>query len=152
MNSIKSCHAALSTQIETTWVDFALLKDNVQKVRQRVLQTEQRISAVEDDLNPLLIQVRDMMADKSQEAKMGDIEDRLQRNKLRFLGFPEGTEGKNPEEFLLSWLKQIFGAESFSHLFAIKRAHRVPLRAPLRGGIPDPCWRAFCTSETKKLN
>lgn len=45
MVTIKSCHAALSTQIETIRVDFALLKDNVHKVRQRFTQTEQRISA-----------------------------------------------------------------------------------------------------------
>lgn len=138
MDTIKSCHAALSTQIETIWVDFALLKDDVQRVKQRVTQMEQRISAVEDDLNPLLMQVRDMTADKSQEAKLGDIEDRLRRNNLRFIGFPEGTEGKNPEEFLLSWLKQVFGPESFSHLFAIERAHRVPLRAPPPGRYPRP--------------
>lgn len=144
MDTIKSCHAALSTQIETIRVDFALLKDDVRKVKQRVTQTEQRISTVEDDLHPLLLQVRDMSADnKSQEAKLGDIEDRLRRNNLRFIGFPEGTEGKNPEEFLLSWLKQTFGPESFSHLFAIERAHRVQLRPPIPGRYPRPMLARF---------
>lgn len=144
MDTIKSCHAALSTQIETIRVDFALLKDDVQKVRQRVTQTEHRISAVEDDLNPLMIHVRDLSADnKAQEAKLGDIEDRLRRNNLRFLGFPEGTEGKNPEEFLLAWLKQVFGTDSFSHLFAIERAHRIPLRAPVPGRYPRPMIARF---------
>lgn len=126
-------------------MEFAILKDDVQKVRQRVTQTEQRISAVEDDLNPLLLQVRDVTENnKSQEAKLGDIEDRLRRNKLRFLGFPESAEGKNPEEFLLSWLKQSFGADSFSHLFAIERAYRIPLREPPPPGrYPRPMLAQF---------
>lgn len=36
MATIKSCHASLSTQIETIRVDFALLKDDVHKIRNRV--------------------------------------------------------------------------------------------------------------------
>lgn len=64
--------------------------------------------------------------DKSQEVKLGDIGVLLRRNNLHFLGFPEGSEGKRPEEFLLSWLKQTIGDDSFSHLFAIKQAHGVP--------------------------
>lgn len=66
---------------------------------------------MEDDLTPLMTMVREVAADhKSQQSKLGDIEDRLHRNNLRSLGFPEGTEGKQPEEFLLAWLKNTFGA------------------------------------------
>ena len=43
MDTIKSCHAALSSQVDAIRVDFAILKDDVQKVRQRVTQAEQRI-------------------------------------------------------------------------------------------------------------
>lgn len=44
---------------------------------------------MEDDLNPLMITVSEVTVDqKFQEAKLGDIEDRLRRNNLRFLGFP----------------------------------------------------------------
>lgn len=64
--------------------------------------------------------VRVVAADhKSQEAKLGDIEVRLRCHNLRFPGFPEG---QRPEEFLLTWLKQTLGEESFSHLFAIEQA------------------------------
>lgn len=144
METIKSCHASLYTQIETIRVDFTLLKHNVHKVRLRVTQPEQLIRAVENDLNPLMMQVRDVAADhKSQEAKLGDIEDRLCRNILRFLGFPEGLEGNRPEEFLLSWLKQTFGDDSFSHLFAIEGSLRVPLRAPPPGSYPRPMLARF---------
>lgn len=63
IDTIKSCHAALSTQIETIRVDFAILKDDVHKIRYRVTNAEQRINTVEDELNPLLAQVRDAAAD-----------------------------------------------------------------------------------------
>lgn len=150
MDTIKSCPAF--NQIETILVDFAILKDDVKKIRHRVTNAEQRISTVEDELNPLLVQVRDTAANyKSQEAKLRDIEDRLRSNNLRFLGFPEGSEGKQAEEFLLSWLKQTFGTECFSHLFAIERAHKVPLRAPQLGRYPRPmlaCFLYFRDKET----
>lgn len=63
------------------------------------------------------------------------MEDRLRRNNLRFLGFPEGSEGKAPEQFMEQWLTSTFGANMFSKMFAIERAHRVPLR-PLPPGAP----------------
>lgn len=123
MATIKSCHASLSTKIETIRVDFALLKDDVHKIRNRVTTTEHRISADEDDLTPLMVTVVEVAVDhKSQESKFGDIEDRLRMNNLRFLGF---REGKHSEELLMSWIKQTFGADSFSYLFAIEGAHQV---------------------------
>lgn len=83
MDNIKSYHASLSAQIETIRVDFALLKDDVHKIRHGVTNAEQRISEVKDDLNPLMVQMRDVTADhKSQEAKLGDIEEWLRRNNL----------------------------------------------------------------------
>lgn len=92
-----------------------------------------------------------MAADhKSQEAKLGDIEDRLRRNNLQFLGFPEGSEGKCPKEFLLTWLKWTFGEESFSHLFAIESAHWVPLRAPPLGRFPRPLLARFLNFRDKE--
>lgn len=38
--------------------------------------------------------------------------------------------------FLEKWLKEIFGKDTFSLLFAIERAHRVPSRVLPPGGQP----------------
>lgn len=66
-DTIKSCLASLSMQIETLRVDFAILKEDVHKVRNRVSNAEQCISAVEDDLNPLMVTGREVVVDhKSQ--------------------------------------------------------------------------------------
>lgn len=144
MATIKSCHASLSTQIETIRVDIAQLKDDVHKIRNWVTTAKHRIPAIEHALTLLMVMVQEVAADhKSQESQLEDIEDRLRWNNLRFLGFTEGTERKQPEEFLISWLKQIFGAESFSNLFAIERAHCMLLRALLPGPFPRPMLAHF---------
>lgn len=147
METIKSWHACLYIQIDSIRVDFALLKDDVHKVRKWVTTAEQRISAVEDDLTPLMLTVWEVVVDhKSQEAKLWDIEDRLRRNKLCFLVFPEGMEGKQPEEFLLSWLKIPLELTPLPICLPLNghiACHSEPHRW---GGFPDLCWPVSCTS------
>lgn len=70
--------------------------------------------------------------------KLGDIEDRQRRNNVRFVGFPEKAEGKQPEDFLELWLKDNMADTMFSRLFAIERAHRIPSKPPTPGAHPCP--------------
>lgn len=58
---------------------------------------------------------------------------------MRALGIPERVEGKNPVAFIEQWLVSMFGKDSFSPLFVVERAHRVPLRPLPPGNHP----RAF---------
>lgn len=91
-----------------------------------------------------MITVRVVAADhKSQKGQTGVYRGQAPQKYLRFLGFPEGSEGKRPEEFLLTWLNQTFGEESFSHLFSIERAHWVPLWAPPPERFPRPLLAWF---------
>lgn len=53
------------------------------------------------------------------------------------------TEGKNPETFMERWLTTTFGASTFSPLFAIERAHRVPLH-PYRQVHPLGQYSSKC--------
>lgn len=69
---------------------------------------------------------------------MADMEDLMRRNNIRLVGFPEGVEGKHPEEFLEEWLKVHISPGTFTDMFAIERAHRVPCKAPPKGTIPRP--------------
>lgn len=57
---------------------------------------------------------------------------------MRVIGLPERSEGSNPIAFLEGWLREIFGPTTFTLLFAIERAHRVPFKAPQEGGYPRP--------------
>lgn len=59
----------------------------------------------------------------------------MRRNNVRAIGIPERVEGKNPVAFIESWLLTIFGKESFTPMFSVERAHRVPM-SPLPPGYP----------------
>lgn len=57
----------------------------------------------------------------------------MRRNNVRALGIPEQAEGKNPVTFIEQWFLSTFGKDTFSHMFAVERAHKVPVR-PLPPG------------------
>lgn len=44
------------------------------------------------------------------------------------MGLPEGNRIR---DFLEKWYQEVFGKEGLFPLFAIERAHRIPLRAQL---------------------
>lgn len=68
--------------------------------------------------------------------KQDDMENRLRRCNLLFIGLPEGAEGKDPTTFLERLLITTYGHESFSPTFAVERAQRMPARAPPQGAPP----------------
>ena len=136
MEAIQHSHSSLTVQMDSIKSDLSFLKHDVHTLRHRVTNAEQRIGDLEDETHPLQGSVRELRQAQTYTAdKLTDMEDRLRRNNLRFLGFPEGSEGRDPEAFMERWLITTFGASTFSRLFAIERAHRVPLR-PLPSGAP----------------
>lgn len=72
------------------------------------------------------------------KSKMDEMENRLRIQNVRVLGLPEKSEGPRPEEFLEGWLREVFGAETFSRFFSIERAHRVPTRVATSSTCPRP--------------
>lgn len=64
------------------------------------------------------------------------MENRLRRNNIRAVGVPERVEGKNPVAFIEAWLTDTFGCYTLSPMFAVERAHRVPVRPPPQGAPP----------------
>lgn len=55
--------------------------------------------------------------------KQDDLENRLRRCNLRFIGLPEGVEGGDPTTFLETLLCDTYGREAFSPTFLVERAH-----------------------------
>ena len=136
MAAIQHSHASLTTQMDSIKTDLSFLKQDVHNLSHRVSNAEQRISTLEDEIRPLQGSVRELhQAQEHTTDRLTEMEDRLRRSNLRFLGFPEGSEGRTPEMFMERWLISTFGAPTFSPLFAIERAHRVPMR-PLPPGAP----------------
>lgn len=71
-------------------------------------------------------------------SKQDEMENRLRRCNLRFIGLPEGAEGKDPTSFLEKLLIDTYGREAFSPTLAVERAHRMPARASPQGASPPP--------------
>lgn len=117
--------------------DISLLRQDLSKVRDRVTETEARISTVEDILHPLQHTTEDMQRQIQQlHSHQDDLENRSHRCNLRFIGLPERIEGKDPAEYLENLLIITYGREAFSVVFAVERAHRIPAKPPPTGAPP----------------
>ena len=82
-------------------MDFSLLKQDVQNLRDRAGEAEEHISSLEDVVHPLAVTVRDHTGEMAAlRTKINNLENRSRRNNLRFVGFPERAEGSHPEKFL----------------------------------------------------
>lgn len=90
---------------------------------------EQCISKVEDVGNPLQAEVCSIHTNLSDHASnLSILKGHPRRNNPRFVGFREGWEDREQEHFMENWLKSILKPGTLSPLFAIERAHQVPLR------------------------
>ncbi|PIO40166.1 hypothetical protein AB205_0186470 [Aquarana catesbeiana] len=99
--AITSCQTTLTARIEEVKVDISLVRQDFQKLRDRVKDAEDILSTVEDSLPPLQnssdnmqLQVNPLLQ------KQDEMENRLRRSNLRFIGLPEGVEGADPSSIL----------------------------------------------------
>lgn len=137
LEAISALQAALTTKIEEVKVDVSLVRQDLHKLKERVKTSETRLGEVEDAIPPLQTTSERMQYQINQLlAKQDDMENRLRRCNLRFIGLPEGTEGKDPTTFLEQLLITTYGREAFSPTFAVERAHRMPARPPPQGAPP----------------
>lgn len=75
-------------------MDFSLLKQDVQNLHDRAGGMEKRISPLEDTVHSMSVNMRDNTGEMAAlRAKIDNLENRLHRNNLRFVGFPDRTEG-----------------------------------------------------------
>lgn len=139
LHAVNKCNHALSSltvQFESFKEDITHVKRDIQKVAERTTRMETRISEMEDQFTPVQRDVRkNTQVIAALLAKTDDLENRSRRNNVRLVGVPEKIEGSNPSDYFESWLVTVFGKETLSSLFAVERAHRVPLR-PLPPGAP----------------
>lgn len=136
LKTIKVNHSDLMGKVAELKLDITIMRQDMHKIRDRVSETERRISDLEDTVNPLLPAVKTHGTKiKSLEDKADDLENRLRRNNLRLVGLPERVEGSDPVSFLECWFMQEFGRDCLSQCFVLERAHRVPGR-PFPEGSP----------------
>lgn len=138
-SAISSCNTSLATMtlhMGGLKADMALIRNDLQKINDRVEAAEGRISTVEDQLPSMqktlktaTLQIAALLS------KVDDLENRSRRSNIRLVGVPEKAEGRDPVAFLESWLSDTVGKDLLSPFFAIERSHRVPTR-PLPPGAP----------------
>lgn len=155
LQAVNACKFSLKDcdQMKGVKEDLILVRQDLQKTAERTTVLEGGpISQIEDDMHPLKHDVKNMKDQISIYAsKMDEMENRLRRNNVRLVGLPERSEGSDPIDFLEKLFVEVFGKESFSPLFSIERAHRVPFRAPPPGGYPRPILMKFLNYKDKVI-
>lgn len=142
--AIHSSTTALTGKIEEVRLDVGLLRHDMQNLRERVKETEERISQLEDGAIPVSKSVAELeKVANSWTQRADDLENRLRRNNVRILGLPERAEGNDPCAFMETWLKTTLPDAQISTVFAIERAHRVPARSPPPDGTVWRCTLMF---------
>lgn len=141
--AVQSCNSSLTaslnslaSQVGSIQEGLSFLRHDVQKIRERTAALEGRVGEVDDDIQHLKTDLgANIRKTDAMYTRVEDLENRLRRNNLRLVGVPEKEEGANPTEFTENWLSSKFQGMGLSPLFAIERAHRVPMR-PLPPGHP----------------
>lgn len=76
------------------------------------------MSSLEDSLHLVLKSNKNVTQKLAiHDSRLEDLENRLRRNSVRIVGFPERVEGNAPVEFIEKWLKSTVGAEHFTSFF-----------------------------------
>lgn len=115
LEAITFCRTSLTTQIEDVKVDISIRQD-LQKLRDRVKTTETLLSTVEDAIPPL-----QMSSDRMKQhihqlfSKQDVMENRLRRYNLHLTGLPEGAEGRETTTFLEQLLITSYGRGLLPH-------------------------------------
>lgn len=137
MNNCTASVNTLKVQVGGQREDGSLLRQDLQKIRERTTTVESRVSDVEDQLPPIAQDTKAayQMARKASN-RAEHMENCLRRNNMRIVGLPEWLEGRDPTTFVENWLLEIFDKNAFSPFFAVERAHKVPSRPPQPGGLP----------------
>lgn len=137
LEAISDCKSTLTGKIGEVRIDVSLIKQDLQKLRERVTETENRISRVKDEVPPIQIATERMQHQlNTLLSKQDDMENRLRQCNLRSVGLPKGAEGSDPLSFLENLLISTFGRPEFSFSFVVERAHRLVARPPPPQGAP----------------
>lgn len=137
LEAISDCKSTLTGKIEEIKIDVSLIHQDLQKLRDRVTETETRISHMEDELHPLHVTTEQLQHQLHMVlAKQDDMENRLRRCNLRFVAIPEESEGTDPPSFLENLLITSFGRAELYTSFVVERAHRLAAKPPPQGAPP----------------
>ncbi|KAJ1083406.1 hypothetical protein NDU88_003565 [Pleurodeles waltl] len=108
-----------------------------------VTDLDQHLTTIEDHIAALPEREKEM---QSLRAKITDLEDRRQRDNVRFFGIQEHKEGPNIKVFLKPFLPELTGLD-FSPPLEFQRAHRIGPLHKANSGWPCPIIACFLRHE-----
>lgn len=118
VNACRSSLGELSDQLMGVKEDLLLVGHDLQKIAERTVALEGRISQLKDDLHPMKSVAKNLRNHMGIYAsKLDEIENRSRRDNVRLVGLPEKSKGPNPNKFLERWFIELFGKETLSPFF-----------------------------------
>lgn len=139
MAAITQSRDALDAKIGAVGSDVMLLRQDLRNAVTRLTEAETRLSDVEDTVATLQKRVSSLeTTQRGLAARAEDAEGRARRNNIRFVGFPEGCEAGDMEQFIATWVESWMPPNSLSKCFVVERAHRALLQKPPPGARPRP--------------
>lgn len=147
--AIEQSRASVMNRIDYLATECTLIRADLDKIRGRLTETEDRISATEDitsqHAGSLLTLQRTVQA---LVARADDAENRMRRNNVRVLGLPEGD---HPAEFAEVFFKSLLDIQEVSPTYVVERAHRVPTGRRVVGAPPRPFLVRFLNYRDRDL-
>lgn len=140
--TLKAIHQSLrqiDSKIDNLTHRVDCMSNKLEKHGERLDEAEDRIQSVEDESRATtstcakLEKTMDAMARKAE-----DLEARSRRNNIRIAGIPESTNTGKMELYVERLLQELFGADQFSSVFIVERAHRTLAPQPPPGTTPRP--------------
>lgn len=130
MAAIATCQSTLTTKIEAVQLDMGLIRQDIDKLRSRATESEQRLSTTEDTMAEHGVALRTLQTKvKALEYRAEDAENRNRRNNLRIIGLPEGAEGNNPTSFIEGMLRELLPEARWSPPLHGREGTRHPAQA-----------------------
>lgn len=137
--AIDASKAAVMVSIEHLTTECTLIRHDLDKIRGRITEAEDRISVVEDTSQTQgnqLVELQAMV--KSLQSRAEEAEDRQRRNNVRVVGLPEGAEGSQTAAFAELFFKRLLDLGELPPTYVVERAHRVPMGRRPPGEYPRP--------------
>lgn len=137
--AVQASLLAINGKIDKLNLRMDHMSSKLDKQAQRLGEAETRIADTEEGLQAVADKAASMEKVLAViQARNEDLEARSRRNNVRITGLPESTNTGRLETYVEDLLRDIFGAENFSSVLIVERAHRSLAARPAPGMTPRP--------------
>lgn len=137
--AVQASLLAIDGKIDKLNLRMDHMSSKLDKQAQSLGEAETRIADTEEGLQTAADKTSSMEKILAViQAHNEDLEARSRRNNVRITGLPDSTNTARLETYVEDLLRDIFGAENFSPVLIVERAHRSLAARPAPGMTPRP--------------